>query len=483
MKRNWLIALFVCLTLPLAMAGCDLIDPDDDGDHEDDENGYRDLPAMATDTGAAIVDPYDGSLDLIDPVAKTRRSIRTTPDVQHAVLIEDGTAVAVLDSVEDRLLVVDIVQETVRYELETGEAVNRLIASPYGSHVLAIYDPSAGEAEYGEGGTINYYELNVIDTDAGTVFTASVDFTPSNIQFNPDGSGCLLGKDFRLIYLDLATGDMTSYPLSLGHDDARLPRAIEYSPDGEFAMVLVYDLSDVYVLDLVGGSINILDMPGQASSIRFLPDTRLALIPIPSQDLVDVVDLDAAIPEQVDLGIGADTVVLSPDGTQAAFYSSSGRELVVMDVDDFDTDYYELSVRVDDYVEEPVAFAPSGEAIVAFGLPGSGSNGYYDMDIIDLRTRVVNPIGLESRPIAYAFGDGSAGILLPLIDKFVRLDLTSKQSVGWEIGGRPLRVSYLEGPQLYMIDHDDPDGRLSFVGDMEDFEEDPVWVIKDFFDR
>lgn len=477
-KHFWLLVLFCSLLTGFFLTGCE---PPDDDDDDDDQVPYRDIPALAADPYAVVVDPYDGSLELIDAVTKKHISLDLTPDYQDAVVLDDGRFIAVLDSELDQISMIDVLTAKLVKTIPVGEAVNRLIGSPYGPHLLAIFDPNYGNVEYGDGGLINYFELNILDTATGTNLPVSMDFTPSIITFNPDGKTCLLGKDFRLIQLDLETVETISFPLSLGPDDPRTTRSIAISPDGEFAMAPVTELQEVYVLDLINHSINILDFPGIVTDVKFIPQSRIALLPIRDQASIAIVNLDEAIPEILEIGIEVSDVLISPDASKALFYRGQGDKIMVLDLMTFKTRIYPLEVDVSESVDDPIVFTPDSQMILVIGRHGSGDYGANDINLIDLVERVVIPFGLEGQLIDYEFGtaQNTIGFLLPLEEKFIRLSLESLQAEAYEIGEQSRRVEYLPTNEAFIVDYDLSKGRITFIGDEGN---DLFWSEKRFFD-
>jgi len=483
MERSVKIAIALAMMAAVLLPGCgwvtDILDEDDED--EEEAEPYRFLTVMEAGASAAIVDPYDGSLDLLDPINEERASVATSKHVFNEAVLADGQTVAVLDDVLDEVRIVDVASAEVKHVISVGSAVSSLIPSPYGSQVLAIYDPSEGETDFGEGGVINYFELNILDAEEGTNLPVSIDFTPENIAFSPDGHTCLLGRDYRLIHLDMDTVETVTFPLSLGPNDPREPRHIEISPDGEFAMILVDRFTDVYVLNLVDHTINILDLAGSAGDIVFIPETRIALLPVPELWVAAVVDLDSAIPEEIALDFPATDVRISPDGTMVLFYADRGNDVAIMDLADWKTELYPLTVSINRTIDEPVCFDPDSLMILAVGQTGAGDYGIHDINLIDLDSRVVVPIGLEGTIYDYAFSPNqqTLGFVLPEQEKFVRLDLLNFQGQSWDLGRKVHLLHYLPTAEVYMVDYHDTRGKLTFIGDRGS---DLFWCAKAIFD-
>ncbi len=483
MKRKLMIAILVSMLLPLLGACEPWNDAWDElfGEDEKEERHrqpYQDIPAFTNGRYGLLIDPYDGSVDRVDPAGKSRVSIPTSPDPKHAAVIDDGAAFAVLDNVQHIVRIIDVAAARVTKTIAVGEAVNRLIANPYGGYLLAIYDPAAGEVDFGESGMINYYKLDILDLASLERQTVSIDFTPDNIIFNPDGRTCLLGRDYRLVHLEMDTVQTVSYPLSLGPGDPRTPTRIAISPDGEFVIILVSETLDVYVIDLVGQSINILDLSGKADDIQFIPETRIALLPLSATGSIAVVDLDQATPETIDIDAFLERVLISEDGRWAALYGLGESRIVVLDLEEFEAQLFPLDVAVNSYLAAPVAFAPDNERLLVIGY-GEVTN---DIDIVDLNTNRVIPLGFEGEIADYAFSDRqpSLGVLLHSAQKFVRVNLETLDAQSWPIGQLAERLYYLPEVERYMVDYDHRSGKLSFMGDLgSDF----FWIADRLFDR
>jgi hypothetical protein len=496
MKRTSFITIAAVALLALFnLGGCGFLDDLGDeietlvtGEDQDDETHdwshkrpYSYMPARAALGLGAVLDPYDGSLVMLDPTTRKRIAMPLTADPVDFKSIENGSAYAILDDLADELRIVDTADRDIVHVIDVGETVNKLVISPYGTYLLAIYDPNRGDVEFGDSGMVNYFELDIIHIPSGNKISVSIDFTPENIVFTPDGLRCLLGRDYRLVLLDLDTADTVSYPLSLGPEDPKVPKAIAVSPDSEFAMVLVKDTADVYVLDLVNPSINILDLTSAARDILFIPNTRVALLPVPADESIALVDLDEAVPEQIEIGRTLEKALLSPDSTLAVFYEDGGDELVVMTLDDQRTRVYPLNVRINSDRSDPISFTPDSSKIVVQGQPGYGSYGQYDIDVVDLVARVVVPLGFEGAigDMVYSEQQQTLAVLLPAAFKLSRVDLNTLEAEAFDLDPVAKRVSYVPEAGAFLVDYDDDAGRVTFVGDQGS---EILWTARGLFD-
>jgi len=482
MKVSKQIMILGLLIMAFTTMGCGLVDDAVDqvdiwiNGEEKEEDGpkrpYQYIPAIAVGEQAAVIDPFDGNIELIDPNTKVRRTIRTSLDTKTMVPAQNGTKIVSLDHYLDLVRIIDVESRETEHIIHVGETVNRLIPSPFGNQVLAIYDPDLGDVGFGDSGTINYFELDIIDTSAGTFKSLSIDFAPNRIAFAPDGLNVLLSKDIRLIQLDMASGQYVSFPLTLQPDDTISPRAIAISPDSEFALILVNGSSDVYVIDLVAQYINIIDLTGEPVDVLFVPDTaqperRIALLPLGPTGQVALVDLDEAVPEILEVEKVVNSGVISPDGMRALFFESGGHSIISMDLESFDHRIYPLNISIDFDERKPVRFSPDSKKAIVIGEPGYGTYGSWDVDVLDFANHNVAPVGFESEITDMEFSTNAptVGVLLGGAKKFVVLDLDTLVARARPTRAQSRNVEYLPGANAYVIDFKMRKGMLLFVGD------------------
>jgi len=129
-----------------------------------------------------------------------------------------------------------------------------------------------------------------------------------------------------------------------------------------------------------------------------------------------------------------------------------------------------------------VAFSPDSSRILVVGDLYSGTHGNNDIDLIDLETRRVVPIGFEGPIMGYAFSPNqpTLAVLLPDVKKLVRLNLELLEAESWDIGGLAQRLKYLPTAQVFMVDYRLRRGKITFVGDLGT---DVYWIAARFFDN
>ncbi len=458
------------------------------GGEDDDANNsgkreYRYIDSMTTLTYAAVIDPYDGSLDLVDPVRRDRVKISTKPDPIDAAILVDGITAAVLDGGTKEVRFVNTESYAVTSVASVGEAINRLVPSIAGSYVLGIYDPNRGSANFGDSGLINYFELDILDARGNPTRTVSIDFTPDNILFlPPDGNSCLISKGYRVLRLNLDDGSTTAFPLTLNPQESRTPETMIISSDGALAVITVLETTDVYVLDLELDGINILDTALAVSDAAFVPGTHTALLALPDNAALAVVDLDIGIPETIDLGDSYQSILMAPDGLKAVLFSDGGSSLAVTDLTEWKTKIHPLNGMIDmSTLDNPIQISSNSRYIAVTELSALDSYSSSALDILDLETRVAVPFGLESWMEDFQFSPTgfTAGILLPYADKLVVLNLATMQAFSRPVEADSIGLGYVPAAGSYVVDYDREKGRLAFVNEMDP---ENFWLAETLFD-
>lgn len=508
MTTRIIIAMFLALaTLTLA---CDWIDDiedeilgDDDRDRDlSHKRPYRYFEALALPGGTATIDPYDGSLDVIEPGVESRVSISTGPDAGDAAVLNDGTSVAVLEYRLNEVRLVDTTTYAVKNVVTVGQAVNRLVAAPVGPYLLAVYDADHGAADYGETGVINYFEIDIINVEDGSILPVSIDFSPDRIVFTEDGAHAFLGKTSRLVDLSLADGDAVTYPLTLDPNDGRSARTVITSSDGAFAVALLDGSNDVYVIDRVAQSINILDMQARPNVAAFVPDTHVVMITVPNRGTLAVVNLDAPIPAEVDLPTSMGSMLVTPDGSRALLYDIAGGNMLcalsLSDVVTWASDAAGEKIEPDsqamttftlsgwvtnESVARPVMIDGTSQyaAVVVYGAVSPYELNIVNLNADDAAGRVAAPLGLEGPPrdMVFSTASTSLGVLLASAEKLVVIDLPTLAARARPLGPVARSLHYVPEAGMFAVDYNHRRGKIAFVGDQDP---DYFWFAIRIFD-
>jgi len=131
----------------------------------------------------------------------------------------------------------------------------------------------ADNAEFPTGTLVDLSSIVVADLTDSTTHRVHIGFNPLSYHFAPatDGTERLLvlsANEVAVVNLSAkATEADVRYPLSLPGAGELTPSDVTFSPDGRYAMVPVAQNSDLYVLDLLSPSVNILSLTTRAQSL------------------------------------------------------------------------------------------------------------------------------------------------------------------------------------------------------------------------
>ncbi len=168
---------------------------------------------------------------------------------------------------------------------------------------------------------------------------------PGPMLLSPDGTSVALGEhateDPDLGIVDLATGEVTSHPLS----KARSVVPLAWAPDGSQVAYLAgtsptnpYSggppVGDLFVLDVGSGAVSAVPGVGAAWMVAFSPDGRRIAVRRsgPGDGGLSVVDLSDGTLQAVPAdGVLSSPAAWSPDGRLLAVSNGSGLSFVTMD--------------------------------------------------------------------------------------------------------------------------------------------------------
>jgi len=127
----------------------------------------------------------------------------------------------------------------------------------------------AGE---GSAGIVNLQSAEVLFLDQGNSLSVQVGFEPEGVYYVGEGEQmrALVTSRSELAVIDIgagATNPSARYPLTLAGDAPVLPDSLQLTPDGSHALLSISNEPDLYVIDLVDPSINIVALPGYARDV------------------------------------------------------------------------------------------------------------------------------------------------------------------------------------------------------------------------
>lgn len=389
----------------------------------------------------------------------TRRHVRYVSDCPE----EDLSYGHELDLVEDGAVVATTT--------EVPDAFNALAFNADASLAVAYLDFADG-AGIDVNGVLNLTEAVFVDMASAEVHRVPVGFAPENVLFTADGQRAVVLSRSQVAVVDLASWSVVvTYPLTLDADQQVQPTDVVLTPDGQYALVTIANSPDLYVLDLLAESIDIVELNGVPSDLQVDAVNDRTVIVYGNTAQVDVLEHDYFETESFDLDEPANAV-------QAA----GSAQLLYNDASSSYHDVYRFDVAtgaLDEYrAENPVmAMYVSADTTVAIATTepeyyssGGGVSGFYDayygVNIFDLVSdRTPAALALESAPVGVqlvsADGVNTAFLLLDGLDELVQVDLASGASSSLKLSAPPAGMTAMPDG-TFVVSHESALGLLSF---------------------
>ena len=351
-------------------------------------------------------------------------------------------------------------------------AYNAVEFSDDGRFAVAYVDFSQGVDLQG---VVNLTGVVLVDLAANTSQLVTVGFAPDQVLFSYDDGGnarsaVVLSRN-QVANLNLLTDpvSVTRFPLTLDPDTIRDPTGVVLTPDGRYALISTRGSADLYAIDLVNESINIVDLSSAPSTIGVDSAADRTVLVYGGRPVVEVMEHDFFEVDTIDLDEGMNRVTTV--GGTALLWSTSDRH-----------DFYRLALEnnalVEYRIQNPMIslhVAPTAEFAVALtraeGGASSGIDAIYDahpgMEIIDLADNDSEPFILEGLGLGVAFASDktnlNALVLQQGIDYLFRYDLYARQASEIELSAPPVSIGTLSASGRFWITHESPLGLVSFL--------------------
>lgn len=334
-----------------------------------------------------------------------------------------------------------------------------------GRWAVAARDPDASVVG---GGLQSLASLLVLDLDSGGTQVVPVGFAATEVLYMEDdlgvASGMLVLSRSEVAMYRFTDGVVVSgpvYPLVLDADTELTPRDVVLTPDGDTALLTLVGQDDLYALDLVDPSINLLSLPSEPSDLwvdvagdrTFVTYGRLRQFEIIDHALFDSQSFTLDEPA---------TDIVAGDGFVLLWSRDGGRDVVHVDLDTL----RQTEIRLN-FVPEALVISPDATFAMAHGFDGVNAT----LELLDLRP-VDGDVDDESRPFlldgrvrGIAFQEDadslSALLLLDGQDSLFELSWPSLLVDVVDLPSPPVAIgSLVDGP--FFIAHTDPLGLVSF---------------------
>jgi len=446
--------------------------------------------AVATDDGLYVALPHAGALmrvpqsgepARVDVGAGTVTRIAGAPDGQTVIAFVERsvcTAQRLRDCERDETLVevrtdVTLVRDGVaEAPQEIDGAFNAVSFSDDGRFAVAHLDFTQ---QFELDGVVNLTSVAVVDLAENTTSVVPIGFAVDQVLFVDDGAGVAeravaLSRN-AVAEIDLGASPpavVATFPLTLDPDTQRDPSGVDLTPDGRYALISTSSSADLYAIDLVNKSINLIDLSSVPATLRVDQMADRTVLVFGQRAVVEVMDHDL---------FEVDTVVLDEPmnqvetigGTALLWSNGAAHDLYRLSLDS--------NALVEYRLQNPavsVHVAPTNEFAIALtraeGGSGGGVDAIYDghpgMEIVDLNDDDSEPFLLEGQGLGVQFSsDGTnlnALVLQEGVDYVFRYDLYARQASEIALSAPPVAIGAMPDGTFW-ITHTSALGLVSFL--------------------
>jgi len=357
--------------------------------------------------------------------------------------------------------------------VEVDGSFNGITYSHDGQFAVAYLDFS--DPDLVLDGVINLTSVVVLNLASGESKSVSVGFAADRVLFTQN----LLGEAEKAVVLsqnEVAVVDLTTdpptnsvtFPLTLDPDSVVIPVGIELTPDGRYALISVAGSSDLYALDLLTESINIVELSHNPTDMDVNTATDTTVLVYNSGSVVEVLEHQTfeiettALDEPMSrIATGTDFALLWSDGSEHDAYR--------LDLDS--------NVLVEYRLQNPAVsmhISPTEEFAIALTRAedgfGEGVEGLYDsnpgMEIIDLDDDETEPFLLEGAGLGVSWADTEnslhALVLQEAVEYVYKLDMYTGNAEEVELTEPPLSIGNMNDGTFF-ITHDVALGLVTFL--------------------
>lgn len=421
------------------------------------------LIAPLTNGQAAWIDS-DGGVSAIDLDGGRVRDLFKLPDqtgvaafIDRTRCVPDGRDDCASTRFESQVAIIE--DGVIDRQAPVASHLDTLTVDPTGARAIAWL---AGAPPDGPLGVLNLGEVQVVDLDQSIRTPVRVGFAAERVLFDDAGTRALVLSQSEVAVLDLTIDPPVvsiTFPLTLDPDDIVVPVGVELTPDGRYALISTQRSGDLYVLDLVDPSVNLISLPAAPSDMRVVAEADETLFVFPGLAQLAVLDH-----ERFDLR----TVAL--DEPMNRIVAGNGASVLYSDVGRLDVYRYDHDSR--NLVEYRLLAAPTsldvtpdGAFAVAFTAPTSA--GRPGMELLDLRNDRSDtvPYGLDGAGVGLAFTTASDGsvwalVLQDNVESLWRGELSTGIADVIDLLDRPTRIGDLQDGRFF-IAHDNPLGLIT----------------------
>ncbi len=320
-------------------------------------------------------------------------------------------------------------------------------------------------------GVLNLTEAVFMDLGTSEVHRVPVGFAPENVLFTADNQKAVVLSRSQVAVVDLATWTVSvNFPLTLSANDVVEPTSVVLTPDGKDALVTIAGSPNLYVLDLVAESIDIVELNAVPAALQVDAANDRTVIVYANTPEVDVLEHTYFSTKAYTLTEPASAI--SEAGTSQLLYNpgSSYHDVYAFDVASGTLNEFRAENPV-----EAMYVSDDGTVAMATTTPeGGGSSGdvssfydsYYGLSIFDLASNhTPAALALQAAPVGVQLvsegGVNTAFVLLDGVEELQQVDLATGSATTLKLPAPPVGITAMPGGP-FVVSHASALGLLSF---------------------
>jgi hypothetical protein len=351
--------------------------------------------------------------------------------------------------------------ETVEKTWDLPPHLNAISFSADSAHAVAFMDASQ-PAEVGTGGLANVSAVQFINlaNPQDELKSVNIGYGVERVLFTEGNTKAVVLSESEVVVVDMNDDyrPTITYHLALDVDDEITPKDADLTPDGTTAFLTVEGGGDLYALDLVAESINIVDLDASPADMVVNDAADRTALVYSSRAQVDLVDHNLMEVETITLDEPANEMIEFQQSGSVLLFNTGGYK-----------DVYKVDLVTSEVQEWRLKSPPTRVVVtsdetraVVFTEP-SGGSGNYGVEILDLTSESGGATNLESQsqPLDLALTETHALVLLAGVSDLLQVRLADGFTQAVELEDTPLGIGNF-GSSDFWITHDAALGLVTF---------------------
>ena len=336
---------------------------------------------QASESYVYAANPEGGTVSIIDAESRHIQTLETgeRPTFLRTLAGTDDAIVLNVGS-DDATIIRNPDGRATTSNVAVVRGANAIAVAPDGKHAVVYFNASFSTAGNASG---SLQDVSVLKLERGDdkVIDMTVGFRPRDVFFAQDGSAAYMVTEDGISVLDFgdveASGSGFAPKISLGDDIDQKTLDVSVTPNGAYALARQPGQSEVRLINLRTGDIDVLDLASLLPAIEEQPSDEDGGVEMPEPLPVEITDLD-----------------LAASGTVAAAVLRNQSSLLVLPIPGAFEDVDSISVRkVEGTVVGSAAVAPNGKTALLY----TTATPIEHLTVVDLENEDIAPRTLALR--------------------------------------------------------------------------------------